>query len=140
MQIGLSSEEMWKELEPKLIKFKYMKGVDPILQEKIDVLINNHNGGLSKGYKDNILGKLETLIKILESKEFYRTRNIDESIMKKLIDLAAELDVFRKVLVNEINTSNSKEVKEKETRLPNLECDTKENDMYKDIGTTPKYV
>lgn len=142
MQIGLNSEELWDSLEIKLINVKNIKGIDPVIIDKVDAIINNYNGGISGGYQSRALGKIETLVKILSSKEYYRTRGIEASMMNKLVELSEDLDLFRKVIINEVNTSKINDTENgnvKLEKLPNLESD-KEYNLYKDNGATPKFV
>ena len=140
MQMGLSSEEIWDSLELKLINVKGIKNLDPMLVARIDAVINHYNGNITKGFKDSVLGKVEALVKILESKEYYKIRNIDGALMNKLVDLGTELDLFRKVIVNEINSAIPVDKKTvSREKLPNLATD-KEEELYKDNGATPRII
>lgn len=145
MEIGLNSDELWDSLEVKLIEIKSVEGIDPILVDKIDAVINHYNGGLSRGYKDNALGKIEVLVKVLTSKEYYKTRGMETSIINKLADLADELDLFRKVVINEIRTQSNDghvdmyEYNNNAERLPSLEAESdKIEKLYKDNKARPR--
>ena len=134
MQMGLSSEEIWDSLELKLINVKGIKNLDPMLVARIDAVINHYNGNITKGFKDSVLGKVEALVKILESKEYYKIRNIDGALMNKLVEL------FRKVIVNEINSAIPVDkTPVSREKLPNLATD-KEEELYKDNGATPRII
>lgn len=150
MQLGISLEELWDELEPILINLKNNFKLDPVLVSKVDSLINCYNGSLSvDNGQDAILDNLTTIIDVLNQKTYYTNRSIDTETKNRLKKLCDDLDLFRQVLVNEINIKQEKiniqKEKDKENRknkpyhhndevrLPNLDT-SKEEKLYIDIN------
>lgn len=129
LHLSLNANELWEEIEPKISELRYKDGIDPVLADRFDSLINHYNGNLAGGNTESILGKLEALMNILSSKEYHSSRMHNSTEVNEYLKLREDFELLRTVMIKEMKEKVVVDEAVKAERLPNLDTD-KVKEMY----------